>query len=499
MALTLNSKEYTTFGNKAVAIADVAFDSSYPFGGEAFNPDQMVGIHDIDLALIESQKGYSFSYDTANQKVKVFAPAPPVVYDEHHTISAAGAITLKYPAAFIVNVATPGQNLKLRSTGIAFATLGSNECCLASQMAEGELTTLTCKMASDELSGDGAFTGGTTNWTFAAAPWTYGTNSLEKDANGTDALSHDNFAAVVGRKYRLSVTLTKQGAESDVVGTITPTLGGTAGAASTEAEGTYTWDIVATTTGGLSIAPSNAARFVIDSVTVYCMEAYVTYVTQAWRDVWDNLVQDEALTLATGANTLDSGNKILACMYVDQTTATAAALTMVDEDDTAASGEIDIKFNAATAQLTANAAQNAKAVKITYIKRPTSGFLHDRAFVNESATNSGGDPYLNTFDYPIVLWGYSGCAPVNTGTTQVLIDYAGTPAAGEGVVDYFAPGARGAGAPAAGTVIGVKSNVTLTGAGVWGTVNEIQTQPLEVTEGADLSGLSSVKMILIGT
>ncbi len=492
MTISVTSNEHSVFGNKAIALADVAFDSSYPTGGEPFNPETLFGLHEVNLALIEPKQGYSFEYDYTNKKIKVFAPAPPIVYEEKHTTSG-DVVTTNYPAAFFMNVARSGNSKKFRSTGIALNSLSDDEISLVEQMAEGERTQLTVK-DYDRLSGQGAFTGAATGWTLAAG-WAYGTNNVTHSSNGTGTAAHDAFAAVAGRTYRLTYTISGW-----TVGTVTPALGGVTGTA-VGANGTYTAEFTATSTAGLTFTPTSTARFTLDSVTVYDLSepVYITYVTQAWKDVWDNLVQDEALTLATGANTLTSGNKIAACMYIDQTTATAAALTMIDEDDTAASGEIDLKLNAATAQFTAHADQNTKAVKTTYIKVPTAGFLTDRLFTNETATKAGADPYTSTFDYPILLWAYTGQVPINGGATLRLIDYAGTPATGEAVIDWFTPGVRGAGAPAGGGVIGTKDNVTATGAGIWGTINEIQNlQPLEVKDGTDLSALSSVRAILIG-
>ena len=491
MTISVTSNEYSVFGNKAIALADVAFDSSYPTGGESFDPETLFGLHDVSLALFESQQGYSFQYDYTNKKIKIFAPAPPIVYEEKQTPSS-DVVTTNYPAAFFMNVARSGDNKKFRSTGIALASLSDDEVSLVEQMAEGERTQLTVK-DYDRLAGDGAFTGGTTNWTFDAAPWTYGTNNLAKDADGTNTLTHDTFAAVIGRTYRLSYTIS-----SWTVGTVTPTLGGVAGTA-VGANGTYTEEITATTTDGLVFTPSNTSRFTIDSITVYDLSepVYLTYVTQAWKDVWGNLVQDEEVAVATTETSL--ANAPMAIMYADRTSATAKALTLIDEDDTAASGEIAFYFSHAADNIKAvHADENNKTVKVTYLKKPASGFLCDRQFENEGATKAGEDPYTNTFDYPILIWAYTGQVPINGGATQRLIDYAGTPAAGEAVIDWFTPGARGAGAPATGTVIGTKSNVTATGAGVWGTINEIQNlQPLEIKDGVDLSGIST-RLMLIG-
>jgi hypothetical protein len=497
MAITVNSHKYTVFGDRAVVMADVAFDSSYAGGGESLSISQQFGLHDLDIVLIETKGGYSFEWDYTDQKVKAFAPAPAIVYEEKHTPSS-DMVTTNYPAAYFMNVARSGGNKAWRSTGIALASLSDDQCCLVAQMAAGERTSIRVK-DYDRLGGDGAFTGGTTNWTFSDSQndWTYGTNNVAKDQDGTETMTHDNFAATVGHKYLISYTISGEGTK----GTLTVTCGGTAGAAQTLANGTFTEEITATTTDGLVFTPSNSSRFTIDSITVYDLSepVYLTYITQAWKEVWENLVQDEEITLKTGANTLASGNKVLACMYIDQTEATAAALTMIDSDDTAASGEIKLLFNSATNQLTANAAQNGKDTKITYLKVPPSGFLADRAFSNETADKAGEDPYTSTFDYPILIWGYTGQVPINGGTTLRLIDYAGTPVTGEAVIDWYTPGVRGAGAPAAGAVVGTKDDVTATGAGVWGTIQEIQNkQPLEVPNGSDLSALSSVKMIFIG-
>ena len=495
MSLSLNSKEILSFGNRIGYIADAALSGAYPYGGVGFNTEELLGIHNPDIVMMESARGIRFQYDKDSKKIKAFGPAPLVVIDETHTPDeTTGLVTLDYPAAFIMNVAqSGGQNLAMRSTGLAIADMSANQCCLAAQMAKGVRTQLTCGIgiAADQLAGDGAFTGGTTNWTFNATPWTYGTNNLVKDADGANPLTHDNFVPVPGKTYKVCFSISGWS-----VGTVTPSLGGVNGTAVGE-DGDFVQYITASTNGALTFTPTTTSRFTIDSVTVNIYEVKVTYVTQAWKDVWDNLVQDEAVTLATGAN--DLANKVLAMMYVDQITATAAALTMVDEDDTAASGEVEVAFNVATGQLTANAAQNAKAAKVTYVKVPDSGFLKDRLAHNETATKAGGDPYTNTFDYPILLWGYCGCAPVNTGTTQVLVDFTATPEAGEGVLDWFNPGIRGAGAPAAGSVIGVKSNVTLTGAYVWGRLDEIPNrQDLELRDGFDLSEITSLRMLVIG-
>jgi hypothetical protein len=488
MGITVGEQTYSVWGNRSAIVSSISMGSSYPTGGEPLNLATNFGIHAEDIVLIESDGGYSFKWDATNHKVKAFSAAPPVVYDERRVLDSNYQCQTRYPAAFFMNVASVGQNLKLRSTGIAQTSLTAGECCLASQMAAGARTTLTVSPVNQITNGA---IGDGTGWT-AGTDWAAASNAAHKaSSTATATYAHDTFAAIVGHTYRTIYTVSDWASGAVAIG-----LGGVAGTARS-ADGTYTEDIVALTTGALAFTPSGTSHLTIDTVYIYDLDVYATYATQAWKAVWENLVQDETKTLATGANTLTSGNKILACMYIDQTTATAAALTMVDEDDTAASGEVEIAFNAATAQFTVHSDQNAKAVKTTYIKRPSSGFLNDRAFHNEGAAKTGANPYLNTYDYPIILWGYAGCMPVNGGATLYMIDFPSTPATGECILDYFNPGTRGAGAPASGSVVGILDNVTGTGAGVWGSLDELQRHPLEVPEGVDLSGVTC-KLLVVG-
>ncbi len=181
-----------------------------------------------------------------------------------------------------------------------------------------------------------------------------------------------------------------------------------------------------TTSGVLTLAPNAAGQYCYLPLanaptvpgTAYRLTVDVTSLTDTW-DIYDlNGVQKIGTIAATGspvtfdftaetygglrlvavaatsAIVLDNfsishGNKILACMYVDQTEATAVGLTMIDDDDTAATGEVAIKFNSSRDQLTVAAAQNGKDALVTYIKNPETGFLCDRQFNDETARKYG--------------------------------------------------------------------------------------------------------------
>ena len=377
MALTISNQIPTVFGNKKATMIDIAFDSAYAFGGESLDPVTASYMTVAEKVMIEGKDGYQFDYDYTNKKVRVFAPAPAIIYEEKHT-AVANLNTLDYPAAWIMNVCQAGQNMAWGKSQAA-ASLAANTFCVVGTIADGVRT---------QIYTDGA----------------------------TDTV-------------------------------------------------------------------------------------YVTYVTQAWHDLYKCLVQEEAVTLATGAN--DLANKMMAFGFCEA--ATSGILLPVDIADTTADGEVGIKMGYATGALDANAAQNTEAAVVTYLAEPASGFLTDRFVEDEDPSKAGSDPYTQAFDFPLLVWCITGALTVNGGTTQVIIDTATTAAACEASINWGkGPGdllATAGVAPTEGFVFGCKSNVTVTaGAYIKGYPWEIPgLKWLEVRNGVDLSGLTGVKALLIGT
>ena len=371
MSLTTTNKQYFAGGFREV-IADVAFDSSYPYGGEAFAPGSL-GLSAVHKLHIEPTDGYTFEYDYTNQKIKVFSQAPAIIYEEKHT-AVGNLITLDYPAAWIVNVCQAGQNMAWGKSQAA-ASLAANTFCVVGTIADGVRT---------QIYTDGA----------------------------TDTV-------------------------------------------------------------------------------------YVTYATQAWAELYKQLVQEEAVTLATGANAL--ANKMLAFGFCEA--ASTGILLPVDIADTTATGEVGIKPGYATGALDINAGENGEAAAVTYLAEPASGFLTDRFVEDENPTKAGSDPYTQAFDFPLLMWCISGAATVDGGVTQVIIEQAATAAAGEINLNWGYRGLDGTGAaPAAGFTMGAKSNVTVTaGAYLFGHPWEIPgVVQLEAKNGTDLSSLTGVKIEMIG-
>jgi hypothetical protein len=473
MSLTLSNKKYHVFGDLAAVIADVAFDSSYPFGGESFNSDQELGMHNVEVFIPEAKKGFSIGYDYANKKIKLFKNAPAIVYEEQHTPTAAGKITLDYPPAYIMGIYHASAPLKLSTSG---ATLTYGQAKPDAIFAEGERATLSVLPVTNEITNGDIGVG--TGWT-AGANWSIADGKAVKASSAAvETFAHNDFAATVGHTYRTVYTVSGYTSGGVAIG-----LGGTSGTVRT-ANGTYTEDITATTVGGLAFTPSGTSALSIDDVYIYdlCDTVYVTYITQAWKDVWDNLVQEESKTTTSHAATLTNVPIAIQSINATGTTSTNSCL-MLDKDDTPATGEC--KIVATTGVITFAAADVVTSCVVTYIKKPAAGFLYNRFVAEESmsaATN------VCTPAYPILIWGYSGQIPENAAVTEEFISLGGTAGTGEAKLNLLYPGTRITG----------NSITTGTAMYVYGRPDEIETVPLEVKDGEDLSELTSIRVIFLG-
>ena len=68
MSLTVTLTDMTVVGNKRLHTFKLAFDSSYPTGGESLTAANL-GLSTVDFILIEPASGYLFEYDHTNSKV----------------------------------------------------------------------------------------------------------------------------------------------------------------------------------------------------------------------------------------------------------------------------------------------------------------------------------------------------------------------------------------------------------------------------------------------
>lgn len=121
---------------------------------------------------------------------------------------------------------------------------------------------------------NGAFTGGTTNWTLGTG-WTYKSNRVYKSTDGTGTLSQDSSVMttpiVAGQTYIIQFSTYNSGTEFTNEGILNVSLGGNSITARERILnfGTVRYVLTAKTNEGLIIIPSNTARFGIDSISVY--------------------------------------------------------------------------------------------------------------------------------------------------------------------------------------------------------------------------------------
>lgn len=181
-----------------------------------------------------------------------------------------------------------------------------------------------------------------------------------------------------------------------------------------------------------------------DSVTA----CYVTYVTQAWKDVFDNYVLAQLTAgervsghadLAFTAGTPDEiGLGEIACaiqsiMWNDN--ATYKPMDPLYKGETAATTEATIDFTDGT-ETTINVLQtdtldaSTDSVYIQYIRRPSSGFLYDR-FVEEDDLTPSSDVItcssgLGALGSNMLLFGTCGGLPGPTTAFADLIRTGGS-------------------------------------------------------------------------
>ena len=211
----------------------------------------------------------------------------------------------------------------------------------------------------------------------------------------------------------------------------------------------------------------------------------VGYVTQAWKSVWDNLVQNEAGVPTVNVTTLT--NVPCAIQSVRMTGANNSTNVTSFLVSSAANATKAARVGFAAGTLTFLAADGVTATTSTYIKLPASGKLKDR-FINEeaSAATANNCTPLN----PVLLWSLSGQA-VNVGaTTASAIAINAT--LGANLCRFNLT----TGVPIVQYNVVANSNGTLSY--VWGRAEEIRQQPLEVPNGTDLSVVTALKVRAIG-
>lgn len=112
-----------------------------------------------------------------------------------------------------------------------------------------------------DLVTNGSFTGNAAGWTLTSG-WTYNSNAVDKDSDGTTTLSQDIGADISFGAWLVTYTISNYS-----VGSVTPQIGTDVGS-TMNADGTYSTYIYSQNGGNLIFTPTNTARFTIDTISV---------------------------------------------------------------------------------------------------------------------------------------------------------------------------------------------------------------------------------------
>ena len=280
--ITASNLIRTMWGNKRVHIFDVAFDSSYNYGGEDLKDTSGASLFlsSVDTAIIYGADGYTFKYDAANETVKAYTNAPPIIYEEQHIAtggtSGITAFQLDYPAAFIVSlVDTGGTNYPIVYSGIT--NHSPDVATLSAPIQDGVRTGV-------------SVVNGTYVVTYATQAWSdlYGLLVQNELMTGTGVTRH----TISGNSIFAFAWAKQDGALSGV----TPI--------------DYA-DVAATGEMGVDIFNSGTSTSGVTQATVLvatsAVQYYITYLKQPARNSWleDRLIYDEDATSGTSTVMLD--------------------------------------------------------------------------------------------------------------------------------------------------------------------------------------------------
>jgi hypothetical protein len=319
------------------------------------------------------RNGYDYRFDATNDKLKIFAPAPPIVFEELVDCDADVAY-LKYPAAFVMYVASAD---------------------IRHDVVSGKVTPAAGQVAVDLASGQSSFAPG----------------------------------------YRCKLTFPSG-----------------EGAAAT----------------------------------------YVTYVTQAWKEVVDNLVVDEEPSFDTNVFTLSAPLAVAIQNATWDDDGTVKACVPQYKGETATGVELELDWgegtpDSTTLTMAAGFSEADDHLYVTYIKKPSSGFLADRFEEEDDVTpttdvctcSSGGN--LSN----MLIFGTMGClpGPASSGYAEILRSGAtlGTTATNSKITNNWWVGGYGADTITLGSDHADTKAIKISY--IWGRMDEIR--PLEMLELPD--------------
>lgn len=89
LTFTVSNSNVISAGNVKMSFGTIAFDSSYPTGGESFTPNDL-RLKAVQMLIVEPANGYSFEVDYTNSKIKAYGVPTVTVTGGDASITALG-------------------------------------------------------------------------------------------------------------------------------------------------------------------------------------------------------------------------------------------------------------------------------------------------------------------------------------------------------------------------------------------------------------------------
>ena len=253
-----------------------------------------------------------------------------------------------------------------------------------------------------------------------------------------------------------------------------------------------------------------------DAVTT----CYVSYATQAWKELTDNMEQAKITGAGSDTATKNYGNSGMAADPLEAADVVSLGTDIIamqsitwsdggtikvpellkDGGTPAATLEMEIDFvkssNAEVVCLTADAIDTASDIMyFVYITKPSSGFLSER-FTNADIAHSSD---VIIFTANPLIYGSCGQLPMTTSDKKAYwIKGSDTLAAGEINWTHLPHFINDASSVAPSATCHSATDETVVPAWIAGDPSEIATVPLQCYDTTDLSNLSAVKVMAIG-
>lgn len=178
ITVTRDADAFQVQGHRYRVSGTIAFDSSYPVGGETLTPNDF-GLSSIEDILVSNRNGYSFEFDKTNTKLKVFSGSPTSTQTLYML---ATAVTSSSTAATnMVTYSLPANKLGTNGSGLRIKGWGTTA-------ANTNNKTVRLLLGDDVIITTGASAANASKWWFDAT-------IIRTNASVQESFTQGNFSS----------------------------------------------------------------------------------------------------------------------------------------------------------------------------------------------------------------------------------------------------------------------------------------------------------------